>query len=408
MGAESARAKAGIFARVAAAGHAWSSLEFQGAWFVPGRVELLGKHTDYGGGRSLLCTVERGFCVLAAARADREVRLLDVRTGERTAFVTDAPPPSNWARYCAAVAHRLAVDGRGYGGADIAFASDLPAASGMSSSSAFVVASYLAMLDGRAGPSGEELAAYLAATEAGVGTHGGSEDHTAILCCRPGRWSPYHFQPLQAEATVAAPDDFTLVIAVSGVVASKAGKQRSAYNRCAAAVAEILARWNLFSRRADAALGAALASSPEAYDNLRAELASQPALQGRLEQFWNESEIWIPSAVAAAREGNWRQFGETVARSQAAAEAVLGNQTPELIALVASARKRGAVAASSFGAGFGGSVWALVPRAHSGRFRDAWLTEYQSAFAAHAAASLCFESAAGPPAMTVWRQGAPG
>ena len=47
-------------------------------WFVPGRIEVLGKHTDYAGGRSLLCTAERGFCVGAIPRADSLVRIHDV------------------------------------------------------------------------------------------------------------------------------------------------------------------------------------------------------------------------------------------------------------------------------------------------------------------------------------------
>ena len=47
-------------------------------WFVPGRIEVMGKHTDYGGGRSLLCTAERGFCVAAVPRADSLVRINDV------------------------------------------------------------------------------------------------------------------------------------------------------------------------------------------------------------------------------------------------------------------------------------------------------------------------------------------
>ena len=44
------------------------------AFFVPGRLEVLGKHTDYAGGRSLLCTVERGICLVAAPRDDDRVR----------------------------------------------------------------------------------------------------------------------------------------------------------------------------------------------------------------------------------------------------------------------------------------------------------------------------------------------
>ena len=39
-------------------------------WFVPGRIEVLGKHTDYAAGRSLLCAAERGFCICAVPRSD--------------------------------------------------------------------------------------------------------------------------------------------------------------------------------------------------------------------------------------------------------------------------------------------------------------------------------------------------
>src|SRR5258708_3213568 len=46
-------------------------------WFVPGRIEVLGKHTDYAGGRSLLCAVERGFCVSASPRRDGVLQVTD-------------------------------------------------------------------------------------------------------------------------------------------------------------------------------------------------------------------------------------------------------------------------------------------------------------------------------------------
>src|SRR3954469_11127256 len=45
------------------------------AWWVPGRIEFLGKHTDYAGGRSLVCATERGFAVVARPRADDKVRV---------------------------------------------------------------------------------------------------------------------------------------------------------------------------------------------------------------------------------------------------------------------------------------------------------------------------------------------
>src|SRR6266705_7100129 len=64
--------------------------------FVPGRIEFLGKHTDYAGGRSLLCTVERGIGVVAMPRVDRQVRIRAATTGETVECELDpaiVPPP---------------------------------------------------------------------------------------------------------------------------------------------------------------------------------------------------------------------------------------------------------------------------------------------------------------------------
>ena len=75
----------------------------------------------------------------------------------------------------------------------------------------------------------------------------------------------------------------------------------------------------------------------------------------------------------------------TGSRMAQEAEALLGNQVPETVALAASARQLGAAAASAFGAGFGGSVWALVPRADAEGFAAAWLERYTRDFPARAA-----------------------
>lgn len=380
-----AASKAAMLERVLRAFPAWKPEQAGGrrAFFVPGRVELLGKHTDYAGGRSLLCAIERGFCVLAAPRGDGTVGLLDVDWNARTEFPLGGPAPQGapWAAYPAAVAARMAKDFPGAcQGADMAFASDLPRAAGMSSSSALVVASFLAfdheMRAGRAVGARGDLASYLAAAETGVGTHGGSEDHTAILCCRAGHWSQFRFLPLRHEASVPAPRSLALVIGVSGVVAAKAGGAQAQYNRAARMMA---------AARAGEASG----------EFTSAELAA------RREQFELESEVLIPAAVAAAEHGNWLDFAACVARSQAAADRALGNQVPETRALVALALEQGAVAASAFGAGFGGAVWALAPTAERQGFRRRWQGAYRAQFAERAPASVFFGSAAGPGALEI-------
>ena len=117
------------------------------AFFVPGRIEVLGKHTDYAGGRSIIAATENGFCIVAAQRSDTTVRIIDVATGEQIEFKigdTLNPRPGHWANYPMTVARRVAKNFPGpLCGADIAFGSDLPPAAGMAGSSAIIVGFFL-------------------------------------------------------------------------------------------------------------------------------------------------------------------------------------------------------------------------------------------------------------------------
>src|SRR6185295_13102457 len=119
-----------------------------GAWWVPGRIEVFGKHTDYAGGESLLAAVPRGFFVVGRPRGDGRLRVVDSATGEMAEVETagspaDLPPAGalpGFARYVRSLAFRLAANFPGASlGADLAFASDLPQAAGLSSSSALTV-----------------------------------------------------------------------------------------------------------------------------------------------------------------------------------------------------------------------------------------------------------------------------
>ena len=102
-----------------------------------------------------------------------------------------------------------------------------------------------------------------------------------------------------------------------------------------------------------------------------------------------------PAAGDALASGDLDVFGTLVDRSQQAAEELLGNQVPETIHLAASARSCGAVAASAFGAGFGGSVWALVETVRAQAFLDAWGESYRARFPRHGEAATFFATGAG-------------
>lgn len=403
-------------------------------WVVPGRIEVLGKHTDYAGGRSLLCTVERGLVMVAAPRADRRLCVVDaVRQGRVDIDLATALSLRNmrgWSLYPTTVARRFVRNfGDAVGGAHLAMASGLPSAAGMSSSSALTVGIALALAHcgglvhheawSAALPNTLDLAGYLGALEngvrfrsldgeTGVGTMGGAQDHTAILCSAPDALGMFAWAPPAFERWVPWSPSHVFAIAVSGVVASKAGAVRGRYNRAARTVAQLLRAWNLNAHRHDATLGQAMRSAPDAFERLvrfaeREATAEFTAahLVARLHQFRDETDVYVPGASEALARGDLSAFGEFVAQSQLAAEAALENQVPETRSLVRSARQAGAVAASAFGAGFGGSVWALVPAADAEVFSARWRVAYNVAHPEIAARASWLRTNPSPPALEV-------
>jgi len=432
MSAGAAEATARTFEQLErAAGH----FGFPGplhAFYVPGRIEVLGKHTDYAGGRSLLCCVERGFSLVASRRDDQRVRFIDLSrnsTAEWELTQEIAGTPASWALYPITVTRRIARNfPSARSGVDVVFSSDLPRAAGMSSSSALVIASFFALaaanrLEDREEffrhlPTKQDLAAYLACVEngrsfgslpgdRGVGTFGGSEDHTAILCSESSKISQFAFCPLQFERSIKVPEGLTFAIGASGVAAEKTGNAQQQYNRLSLAAAEVLRIWNEASGRQDPSLAAAIAASPEAADQIRGWLGRSPEqnfsakfLRARFDQFFAETYDIAPAAGDALERGDWDEFGQLVDASQSYAEKLLENQVPETSFLARSAREQGAIAASAFGAGFGGSVWALVETRNCQQFRERWLSKYRHQFPERASATF-FPSQVGPPAQRV-------
>ncbi|MEO7102522.1 MAG: galactokinase family protein [Gemmatimonadaceae bacterium] len=410
------------------------------AFWVPGRIEVLGKHTDYGGGRSLLCAVERGICVVAAAQTDQSfpsrresptlVRVTDAGSGTSCEFELRsdiAPAPGHWSNYPITVARRIALNFSGpMRGANIIFESDLPHAAGVSSSSALVVSIFLALSAVNDLPSRpeyrenivspEDLGGYLGCVEngldfkalhgnVGVGTFGGSEDQTAILCSRPNTLVQYSFCPVKFERAIQLPAGCCFVIASSGVTAAKTGAALERYNRVSRRLTAGLEAWRTATGRGDVSMGAAIASSPDARDLIREILSavsdagySPQSLVERFDQFVAESNEIIPAAGDALERGELDEFGRLVALSQRGAERALENQIPETLLLVAQATGLGAIATSAFGAGFGGSVWALINSSPED-FRDQWKTQYTAAFPGRASQAEFFVTRAGPAAL---------
>ncbi|HET9703084.1 MAG TPA: galactokinase family protein [Vicinamibacterales bacterium] len=397
--------------------------------FTPGRIEIFGKHTDYAGGHSLLAAVPRGIALEARRRADDVVRVGDIFDGQVIEVdpATEAPPRYRGIqRYVHVVAHRFYLNFPGCQlGTNIAIASDLPRASGMSSSSALVVGVALALVTRanlREHPEFRrhirdihDLAWYLGCVEngldfpglpgsAGVGTHGGSEDHTAILACKTERVSLYRFVPVTPLGDEAMPPDWVFVIASSGVQADKADSVKDRYNRASNGARALHAIWNRQNHEPARALADALASGPYAAAQLADWLAPEGGftaaeLRTRLEHFMRETAR-ASLAAQAFRVGDRDALGRLAAESQRDAHELLGNQIPETIELAALAREVGAFASSSFGAGFGGSVWAAVPRADAPQFGREWGRAFANKMK-HIGLVPWFIARPGPPATEI-------
>lgn len=376
------------------------------AWFVPGRIEVLGKHTDYAGGRSLLCATDLGVTATATSLAGRDGTYVEATTDASPDPVVigddhPAPPRGHWGNYVATAVARLTANFGPLEPCRVEITSNLPLASGMSSSSALLSAVSLALADHNALPqtdlwrseiaSREDLAGYLACVEngsrfkdlpgrPGVGTFGGSEDHTAMMCGRAGRLSVYSFSPIRHEREVPVPDGTAFVVAVSGVLAEKTGSALATYNSASQTTARLLDKWQSATGRTDPTLAAALESSPDALARLFAHVKSYNGDAARLRQFHEESFELVPAAATALADGDLAEFGRVVDRSMSLAGSDLRNQVPETVHLAESARTLGAHAASAFGAGYGGSVWALVDEGGVEDFRAAWLDGYLNRF----------------------------
>lgn len=395
-------------------------------YWVPGRIEFLGKHTDYAGGRSLVCATEQRISVAARPRDDAVLHIIDETSGVAAELPLQAElevRKGDWTAYPTTVVRRLCRDfGPLFIGLDFNFHSDLPQDAGLSSSSALVTAVALAVADANglpdspawrtALPTRETLAGYLGAVEngwaygrfppdGGVGTQGGSQDHTAILCSRPGKLSQYGFDPVRFERTVPFPDGHVLVVAVSGVVAAKTREAMVLYNGLAETARELLGVWHERHGGPARTLYAAITGRRGAAITLRSWLEGHPRqrqLEARLDQFVGECEEIIPAVASALEQGNIVALGPLIDRSQLGAEQGLGNQVPETIHLQRSARRLGAAAASAFGAGFGGSVWALVREENVEEFTSAWTADYLQAFPAQQGRVRFVTTRAGAPA----------
>jgi galactokinase len=199
-------------------------------------VNLLGEHTDYNMLPVLPMAIERSVLIAGAARADRTVTLRNSGAfAERSFALAERIPKfadGDWGNYAKAAAQGLIDDGcRLDRGADLMVEGDVPNGAGLSSSSALVVASALALLAANDEEIPfERLAEILSRAERYVGTLSGGMDQAISLLARKGHALRIDFAPLR-HRVVPLPPEYAIVVCHSLVQAEKSGAKQAITDR---------------------------------------------------------------------------------------------------------------------------------------------------------------------------------
>lgn len=313
-------------------------------WFrAPGRVNLMGDHTDYNEGFVLPMTIDRD-CVIAARAANHgrvRIRSLDIRSEEVdvTADGSDDPATTQpeWGRLVAGVVRSLAALGRRPVGMEGAIASTIPIGSGLSSSAAFEVACALALLDvaGESLPPTELALACRDAEEEATGVPCGLMDQLASIAGLAGHALLIDCRTQQIEP-IPVPSDLSVLAVHSGLPRMLAGTE---YAERRAACERLAATLGVASLR-DATLDDVLD------DPLARHVVSE--------------NLRVIVTARALRNGEKESLAQMFADSHKSLRDDYRVSTPELDLLVNTLVEEGALGARLTGAGFGGCVVAIV------------------------------------------------
>lgn len=377
---------------------------------APGRVNLIGEHTDYNGYPVLPMAIDRDFVFVIAARSDSSVELQNENPlfGQRTFEAGFPVAPSlqgDWANYVKAAVHGVLeaglVDPKSAVGFHALVGGTIPESAGLSSSSALVVASALAFLEAnKTEVDHTVLADLLARAERYVGSEGGGMDQAVSLLAEPGKALRIDFFPLQTES-VRLPQEITFVVCNSLIRAPKSETVRYAYNRrvieCRLArallsnvVAQKAGKINAATRLADLSaqrlgmepgvlnemalegigelplslkeIAHRLGETVEKVERENCTLQDGTLLKEPSEGFrvWNRYRHVVTEAervnlaVKALQDGAVAEIGMLMNHSHASCRDDYEISCPELEALASIARDHGALGARLTGAGFGG------------------------------------------------------
>lgn len=356
-------------------------------WRAPGRVNLIGEHTDYNLGFVLPIALELATYVGAAPSSNGELRVFSEHAGDSAAWpLTALPglkPEGRWTDYVVGVARELIAVGFPIAPANLYIRSTVPEGSGLSSSAALEVSTALALLAGHPIDPVDLARLCRRAEVEFVGMPCGIMDQFISIFGREHAAVRIDCRSLEHQA-VTLPGDVE-ILAVNTMVkhelASSAYRQRT--EECAAAVEAIAARNPGVRSLRDVTPGM-LASAAPALPEIIARRARHVVSENRR----------VDDFIAASGAGGLRRMGELFAASHRSLQHDYEVSCAELDFLVDTALDmEGVYGARMTGGGFGGCTVNLIRPDAAGRFRDAIAAAYSERFGLHPRIYPCKPSA---------------
>ncbi len=337
-----------------------------GVWTAPGRVNLIGEHTDYSGGMVLPVAIDRSAVVAARLRDDDVVRVASLQMpGDVRVSLTGIQPGriAGWTSYVLGTLWALQHAGLNLRGIDLLVDSDIPLGAGLASSAGLEVATALAFTELTAQQmSTLDVAMCCQAGENAIASAPtGVMDQVTVLLGRAGHALLLDCRTLDSELVPWRPDDASLALLVidTAVRHDNSGPgYRSRRDECA---------------RAAAALGV------ETLRDATAESVARTlsgVLQQRARHVVTENDR-VVEVAELLRAGRIAGIGPLLDAGHASLRDDYEVSCAELDVAVDAARGAGAIGARMTGGGFGGCAIALVPIDSV----DAVSTAVESAFA---------------------------
>jgi galactokinase len=302
----------------------------------PGRVNLIGEHTDYNDGLALPFAIDRGVTVTAEPGGDLfHVHAADL--GERDEFAEPDRGADGWRAFVHGTVAELRAAGYEVAPARLTIEGDLPQGSGLSSSAALEAALCLALVEPR---DRVELARLCSRVENDwVGAHTGLLDQLAALCGTDGHALRIDFRTLEIAHVPFDLGDWVLVTMDSGASHQHAG---GGYNERRAECDEARARLGLDSLR-----------------DAPADTDLPEPLNRRVRHVVTENAR-VEKTIEALEREDLEAVGELLDASHASLRDDYEASVPEVERTVAALKDAGAAGARMVGGGFGGSVLALL------------------------------------------------